>query len=195
MKLAITQIVLGMIISLATAFVIAWDPTTFHIRVRLPDSSNFQTIFNPDRLEMVAACLAVLVLLLGIIVLGFGIIQLVRKVHTYYSGSQLPGLKKTDMKLALTQVVLGLLVTVSTVLVSAWGFPTSYFYELPDGHGGGVFFTPGPQFITAEIISLLTFIPSLAVLICGTIQFFKARSLVGITNESALTKTTSLDVD
>ncbi|MFH0768433.1 MAG: hypothetical protein V1932_02550 [Chloroflexota bacterium] len=175
MKLAITQIVLGLFISIATAFVIVLDPSTFHIRIRLPGNGNFQTIFNPDLKEVVASCLTILLLLLGLAVLGFGIAQFVKRAIGQRSESLIPELERKNMQLATIEIVLGLLTTISAFLVVVWGFPTSYSYQLPGGENMLMFFTPGGDFVMAQRLSALVFLIGLAMLSCGIAQFLKAR--------------------
>jgi len=167
MKLTITQIALGTLIALTTAFVIAWDPNTFHIHIPLPGDVAFQIIFNPDLKEVVASCLSILVLLLGLAVLGFSIAQLVEQAREQPS--------EKSLKLAITKIALGGLITVAALLVVFWGFPTSYFYQLPGGERQIFFFNPGPQFVMAGRLTGLQFLLGLAVLGCSIVQFLKVR--------------------
>ena len=167
MKLTITQIALGTLIALTTAFVIAWDPTTFHIRIPLPGDGAFQIIFNPDLKEVVASCLSILVLLLGLAVLGFSIARLVEQTREQPS--------EKSLKLAITQIALGALITVAALLVVFWGFPTSYFYQLPGGERQGIFFNPEREFVMAQQLTGLQFLLGLAVLGCSIVQFLKVR--------------------
>ncbi len=167
MKLTITQIALGTLIALTTAFVIAWDLTTFRIRIPLSGDGSFEIIFNPDLKEVGASCLNILVLLLGLAVLGFSIAQLVEQAREQPS--------EKSLKLAITQIALGALITVAALLVVFWGFPTSYFYQLSGGERQIFFFNPGPQFVIAQQLTGLQFLLGLATLGCSIVQFLKVR--------------------
>ena len=174
MKLSITQIVLGLGILLAMAFSIAWDPTGFYIRVPLGEPGNWKTLFNPDTKEVIATVIAILVLLLGLAIIGVAVTLLVLKTQSEHvePHSEQNARKK---KLAIIQMGLGFLVAVSAFLVTIWGFPTSYTYQLSDSLVTSVNFIPGPQFVVAHRLSLLVFLLGIVSLACGVAQLWSVR--------------------
>ena len=174
MKISITQIVLGLGILIAMALSIAWDPTGFYIRESLGEPGSWKTIFNPDTREVVATILAFLVLLIGSAIIGVAIALLIAKVRSKYVEPS-SEMNIRVKRLVITQMVLGLLVTVSAFLVTIWGFPTSHTYPPSDGLIRVEFFTPGPQFVLAQGLSLLTFLMGIVALGCSIAQFRSAR--------------------
>ena len=82
-------------------------------------------------------------------------------------------------KLAIAQIVLGILIVLSSVFVCEQGFPLSYSKELPGGIVQHVFINPAPRIITACRIATGTGVMGLAVFGCGIAQFLKARRLKG----------------
>jgi len=82
------------------------------------------------------------------------------------------------MKLAITQMALGVLVTVSAFIVITKGFPTQF--TLPaDGNGTMTVVEVYPHLTIANVSVWLALAFGLAVLGCGIAQFLKARGLKG----------------
>ena len=174
MKLSIAQIALGTGILIAMALSIAWDPTGFYIRESLGEPGSWKTIFNPDTREVVATILGFLVLLLGSIIIGVSIALFIAKVRSEYTEPN-SRVNIRAKKLVVTQMILGLLTTVSTFFVCIWGFPTSYFYPQPDNSMHGVFFTPGHQVMLAQTLSGITFLIGLVSFVCSIAQIRSFR--------------------
>jgi len=174
MKINLAQIILGLGILVAMALSVALDSNGFYIRESIGEPGSWQTIFNPDTREVVATILSYIVLLLGLVIIGIAIAQLIAKIR---SGYIVPDLRtKIRVKtLAVTQMGLGLLTAVGVFFVIIWGFPTSYRYTTPDGHIQGVFFTPGHKFILAHNFSLLTFLFAIIVLGCAVFQLLSLK--------------------
>lgn len=182
MKISITQIVLGLGILIAMALSIAWDPTGFYIRESLGEPGSWKTIFNPDTREVVATILAFPVLLLGLAIIGVSIALLIAKIRSGYVELN-SEMNMRVKRLVITQMGLGLLVAASAFLVTIWGFPTSYTYPPSDGLIRVEFFTPGPQFVLAQGLSLLTFLIGIVALGCSIAQFRSVRlSIVNTAN-------------
>ena len=76
----------------------------------------------------------------------------------------------------ITQIILGLLIAVGAFLVSIWGFPTSYNFILSDNQSLGLNFMPGPQFVTATLLSLITALLGVISLGFGITQYMKFRN-------------------
>jgi hypothetical protein len=174
MKLSIAQIALGTGILIAMALSMAWDPTGFYIRESLGEPGSWRTIFNPDTREVIATILGFLVLLLGSIIIGVSIALLIAKVRSEYTEPN-SGVNIRAKKLVVTQMILGLLTTVSSFLVCLWGFPTSYTYPPSNGLVQIVHFTPAPRFVLAQGLSLLTFLMGIVVLGCSIAQIRSFR--------------------
>lgn len=80
------------------------------------------------------------------------------------------------MKLAVAQMVLGVLVTAASFISTRWGFPTQFTFS-PDESGMVriVEVFPGPPQVIAHMSAFLALGLGLAVLGCGIAQFWKAR--------------------
>jgi hypothetical protein len=174
MKISIIQIVLGLMIIVAMALSIAWDPTGFYIRGYLRGSDSWKIFFNPNVREVFATILSFLVLLLGLAIMGVSIAILVLKIRSEYIRTRIE-MNTRLQQLSIIQIVSGLLVTVSAYLIMIWGFPTSYNYSFPDNYGLHVFFMPGHQFIWAQYMSVLTFLISIPTICFGITQLRSAR--------------------
>ena len=81
------------------------------------------------------------------------------------------------MKLAIGQMVLGVVIVVSSRFIMAWGHPTSFPVPVSDNSGLSAFVEiyPGPPYTYAVFLTYLTLVLGLAVLGCGTAQFLRAR--------------------
>jgi hypothetical protein len=80
------------------------------------------------------------------------------------------------MKLAITQMVLGVLVVVFSFIVTKDGFPTTF--TLPaDENGTQLIVEVYTRITGAQISAFLTQVLGLAVLGCGIARFLKARRL------------------
>ena len=80
------------------------------------------------------------------------------------------------MKLAIAQIVLGLLITIFSFISTRWGFPTEF--ALPPDESGlihSVLVNPGPVQVLAQISALVALVLGLVVLGVGIAQLVKAR--------------------
>jgi hypothetical protein len=174
MKLNIMQITLGLGIIIAMALSITWDSWRFYVRLPFGESTDWQTIFNPDTREVIATILAFLVLLLGLAIIGVSIALLTAKVRSKYTEPN-SEIETRVKRLVIAQIVLGLLLAISTLLIVIWGFPTSYDYTLSDNIKRSVMFMPPPRFVWAQGLSLLTFIIGIVLLGCNIAQLRSVR--------------------
>ena len=172
MKINIYQIILGLAMVIAMTISIAWDPTGFYARYMI-EPGNWNTVFNPDTKEVVATVLAYLVMLFIVSIIGVSITLLLKRNRFEYTESNKT--QNSIRKLIITQVTLGLLIAVCAFLVSFWGFPTSYTFNMADNQSLGMFLNPGPQFIKAMLLSLITALLGIISLVCGIIQYFTSR--------------------
>ena len=84
-----------------------------------------------------------------------------------------------EMKLAITQVVLGALIASSTCFVLRWGFPTQFSIPSPDGQGNiSILVNAGPPILWAYWLAMLAFALGLVVLGVGIAQLIKVRKFV-----------------
>jgi len=185
MKINIVQIVLASVILIAMVLSVIWDPTGFYIRV--DESGILKTIFNPDIREITAAILAYFVLLLALATNAVSIALLKAKIRSGYISPDAQT-NTTVKRLVTTHVGLGLMLTVSTFLVVIWGFPTHYTFAISNTAIESVNFTPGPKFILAMGLSLLSCLLSIITLGFSVGQLHSIRrvriSFVSSRNES-----------
>ena len=83
------------------------------------------------------------------------------------------------MKLAIAQIVSGLLITVFSFISTRWGFPTEF--TLPPDESGlihSVLVNPGPVQVLAQISAFVALALGLVVLSVGIVQFIRARRLI-----------------
>jgi len=168
MKINVIQIILGLAMVIMMTVSLAWDPTGFYARYMV-EPGNWNTVFNPDTREVVATVLAYLVMLFILGIIGVSITQLVKR--TRYECTESVEIQKRIRKLITEQIVLGLLIAVCSFLVSIWGFPTSYNFVLSDNQSLGLNFMPGPQFVKAITLSLITALLGLVSAGFGIAQF------------------------
>ena len=84
------------------------------------------------------------------------------------------------MRLAITQILSGVLIITLSSLVIAWGFPTSFTMTAGQDSGGTdiikqVFINPGPEYMRAHLFTALVLALGLAVCGVGVIQYIKSR--------------------
>jgi uncharacterized membrane protein len=144
------------------------------------EPGNWNTVFNPDTKEVVATVLAYLVMLFILGIIGVSITLLVKRTRHEYRESG--DIQKSIRKLIMAQIILGLLIAVSAFLVSIWGFPTSYHFMESENLSHAISFMPGPQFVNARLLSLLTTFLGIISLVFGIIQFFISRYRMNISD-------------
>ncbi|MFC1946399.1 hypothetical protein ACFLXY_00610 [Chloroflexota bacterium] len=174
MKINIFQIILGLGMVIAMTISLAWDPTGFYARYMV-EPGNWNTVFNPNIREVIATVLAYLVMLFALSIIGVSITLLIKRIRYEYAESG--KIQKSVRKLVRTQIVLGLLVAVFSILVAIWGFPTSYTFDIADNLSHAISFMPGPQFVNAMLLSLLTALLGIIILAFGIAQYFRCRYL------------------
>jgi len=172
MKINVFQIILGLAMVIMMTISIAWDPTGFYARYMV-EPGNWNTVFNPDTREVIATVLAYLVMLFILGIIGVSITQLVKRTRYEYTESK--AIQKSIRKLITSQIVLALLIAVGAFLVSIWGFPTSYDFVLSDNQSLGLNFMPGPQFVSATLLSMTTALLGIISLGFGIAQYMKFR--------------------
>ena len=152
---------------------IAWDNTGFYAGYMVEPGVR-RTVFNPDTREVIATVLSYLDMLFIVSIIGVSITLLVKKIRSEYTESK--AIQQSIRKLIITQIILGLLIAVGAFLVSIWGFPTSYNFILSDNQSLGLNFMPGPQFVTATLLSLITALLGVISLGFGITQYMKFRN-------------------
>ena len=172
MKVNVFQIILGLGMVIAMTISIAWDPTGFYARYMV-EPGNWNTVFNPDTKEVIATVLAYLVMLSALGIIGVSITQLIKRIRYEYTESG--QIQKSIRKLIITQIILGLLVGVCAFLVAIWGFPTSYTFNGSENFSYATCFTPGPQFVNATLLSMLSAFLGIISLAFGIAQYFRCR--------------------
>ncbi len=151
---------------------IAWDPTGFYARYMI-EPGNWNTVFNPDTKEVIATILAYLVMLFIVSIIGVSITLLLKRTRYEYTESDKT--LNSIRKLMITHIVLGLLIAICAFLVSIWGFPTSYRFIESENLSHVMSFMPGPQFVNARLLSLLTALLGVISFTCGITQYFASR--------------------
>ena len=81
------------------------------------------------------------------------------------------------MKLAITETILGAVITIMAGILSFWYLPGQYSLRLAgtDDMLRMVFFNPGPNTIIAHSIVITMIFLGLAVLGCGIFQIMRSR--------------------
>ena len=82
------------------------------------------------------------------------------------------------MKMAASLVVFGLLIAIICLYVQLEGLPLEYRCpSCPDNSGltAIVSINPGPELVIAKVLNIMAIIIGLAVVVCGIIQFWKAK--------------------
>ncbi|MBN2239798.1 MAG: hypothetical protein JW712_08485 [Dehalococcoidales bacterium] len=173
MKINILQIIFGMAIVIMMTLSIAWDTTGFIARYMI-EPGNWETVFNPDTKEVIATVLAYLVMLFTCALIGVSISLIVKRIkvnHAEDSAEITNGIRK----LIITQTVLGVLIAVSSFLVGAWGFPTSYNFVGSGEFSHVMSFMPGRQFVAAEGLAFCVFLTGIVSSVCGIVQYILWR--------------------
>lgn len=181
MKINYFQIMLGLAMVIMMTISIAWDPTGFYARYMV-EHGNWNTVFNPDTREVIATVLVYLVMLLIVSLIGVSIILLVKRIRYEYTESG--DIQKSVRKLIITQTVLGLLIAVCAFLVSVWGFPTSYHFIISDNQSLVMNINPGPQFVKAMLLSLITSLLGVISLSFGIAQYLKSRHRINTSDNT-----------
>ena len=151
---------------------IAWDPTGFYARYPI-EPGNWNTVFNPDTREVIATVLAYLVMIFIVALIGVSVILLIKRIRYEYTESG--DIQKSIRKLIMAQVILGSLIAACAFLVSVWGFPTSYTFDIADNQSLLMNSNPGPKIIKAMVLSAITALLGVIVLFCGIIQITSSR--------------------
>lgn len=166
MKLSITQMVLGTLILLAACYIVGWmifGTTSVFTMPRLEKSMVMEgTELSPENPMLFAMARYASGILFGLalMVLLVGAFQV-----SMHDGK----------KLAITQIIGGVLITAIYFFINTWGYPTSFIVPMPAGSRVGVYINPGPPMIYAIRLTNLSFLLGLAVLDVGIVQFVKAR--------------------
>lgn len=84
------------------------------------------------------------------------------------------------MRLAIAQMLSGVLIVTFSSLVIAWGFPLSFTTTAGLDSDGAeiikqVFINPGPEQIRVELVTAITSVLGLVVFGIGIVQYIKAR--------------------
>lgn len=168
MKLSITRVVLGALIVLAACYIVGWMifgvPSLLNMPV--PDESgvmrNTDVFPEHEVLFTIARYASGLLLGLSLVVLLTGAFQ--QNV-------------KSKKKLAITQIIAGVLIVAVSVFITRWGYPTVFVVPMPEGSNltGSVNINPGPLNVYAVFLAMLSTLLGLAVLGVGVAQFVKAK--------------------
>jgi len=176
MKLAITQIILGLFIASACYFIQEYGVVTSFTHPDLLMTGNRGMLeFKADTTVFIARWILIAAVAMGLAVFYTGIIQ-VRKIRRYHR----TGLKNY----AVTEIVLGTAIVVSAVLVLRWGF-SSYYNSTtltPDGLRVFAFDAPHKYGHLPSILTAAVFLVGFAVIGCGIRQYLEARKM-GKTND------------
>jgi hypothetical protein len=173
--LSLTQIALGIIVILFSCYVAGWmifeaphilNTTWLHF-----DTISPITLYATNgELFTAARIVSGLLLVFGLVTLIAATVQLFR-FQSYGAISK---------RLALIQTSSGFLIVIAAVFVVTQGYPTSLVtnspFPGPDGTEtlGHIFFSPTLPQVRTQLITATTAVTGLAVLVCGTAQFFKA---------------------
>lgn len=84
---------------------------------------------------------------------------------------------ESGKKLAITQIITGVLITAVPVFITRWGYPLVFVVPTPAGSNllKSVNINPGPPMVFAMFLTMLATLLGLAVLGVGIAQFIKTR--------------------
>jgi len=173
-KLAIVQIILGMLVGGSLIFWAVWVSTGYlYAEGTVPgtDTHVIGVFGNPGRVPLLKSWMLIY-FSLGMAVLGYGIAQYLTERHQATgTGEEMWGIR-----LAITQIILGAVIVSSLVWYIGWveldyGLYTKLVEDVRE-----VEIRPLPGWIMRLIFwKVVSFILGLAVLGCGTVQLVKAR--------------------
>ena len=180
-KLAITQIILGMLVVGSLIYWMGWLSTGyFHYVGTDPDGNIILGVLGLHKPNPFMEVWAVVYLVLGLSVLGCGIAQYLKARRQSAGIGDKPERRKhggEGMKLAITQIVSGVLIIGSLVWFIGWVEPGygSYTKLYKDVE---VVFHPLPGWIMRLTFwKVVSFVLGLAILGCGIAQVAQLRGL------------------
>lgn len=166
MKLSITQMVLGIFLLMAACYIVGWmifDASSLLTSPVLDDGGVMKiTKVFPEH----EAFFAVARYVSGIL-FGLGLVVLL--IGTFQVSMQ------GGKKLAITQIIAGVLITAISILITRLGYPTEFIVPMPVGREVHVNINPGPLMVYAMRLTRLSSILGLAVLGVSIAQLVKAR--------------------
>ena len=170
MKLSITQMALGVLIILAACYIVGWMifGAQFLLNMPVPDESNVMKntdVLPKHEVQFTAARYA------SGLLFGLGLAVLLTTSFQNRTGS--------GKKMALSQVIAGVLIAAVSVFISRWGFPVEFIIPMPESSNltRHININPGYPMILATLLTLLSTLLGLAVLGTGIAQYIRARRL------------------
>jgi hypothetical protein len=169
MKLAVTQVVLGIVIIIAALWVTGWmiyhDEGTFRNPVTGADGELSWVKMAPEHVNLyrIARYGSFALPVLGILLVISGTIQAVKR-----SAQRFP---------VILQITAGVLVAALAVFIPTWGFPTTY-YSVDPGSGDQLlkmFSSSSREVIAAQYSAAALVLPGLAAVAVGIAQLVKLR--------------------
>jgi hypothetical protein len=160
--------VLGVLILLAACYIVGWMifGAQSLLTMPVPDESDVMRNTNvfPEHETLFAATRYASGLLfgLGLVVLLTGAFQ---------------KRGESGKKLAITQIIAGVLITAVPIFITRWGYPLVFIVPMPAGSNllKSVNISPGPPMVFAMFLTMLATLLGLAVLGVGIAKFIKAR--------------------
>lgn len=166
MKLAVTQVILGLVIASACYFIEEYGVITSFIFPDSPVTGDRGALeFRAENTAFAARWISIAGLVLGLAVFLIGLVQVLKLRDSQHKASRTP---------AVVQTILGITLAICAWFVISWGFSSGYSALVPDGSLIRMF--DGPvQNKSAQILSVLVFLVSLGLIGCGIAQYLKAR--------------------
>lgn len=166
MKLTVTQIILGLFVAAACVYILRFVRTTIPWLEDAAGGGIIVVMVNAGAAMVAAHWMAILTAALGLGVCATGLIYL-RKT----CGSPPDGLRT----LVVAGIILGAAVVLTSILINAWGFPTSMTRVLPDGGMVTMFWMPSHSVVVAQRLAGLVSLSGLIILGCGIAGYLKIR--------------------
>jgi uncharacterized membrane protein len=170
MKLSITQMVLGIFITIAACYIMGWMIFGVPGLLHMPEPADngvttyVDAVPKHEAFFTTARYISGLAFALGLAALVVGTIQAARRAAS-------------QSRTVILQMVFGASITASAFVITGWGFPLSFDIPTPEGSNilKHVYINPGPVIILGEFFAGITTLLGLAVLGVGVTQFVKAR--------------------
>jgi hypothetical protein len=169
-KLAVTQTVLGLIITVFACIITGWmifgAPSLLTMPVPDEGGANVMTTVVPQHEALFTAARYVSGLLLA---LGLAVLSL--------SFLQRPLAEGHRTGLAAVQMIFGVLIAAAAVFVSRWGYPLVFIIPMPESSNitGRVNILPAPQMTGVIFLTGISTLLGAGVLGVGIAQLVKSR--------------------
>jgi hypothetical protein len=170
MKLSVTQVVLGIIIILAACYVTGWmiHKAPSQLTQTMIDNAGKTTYIDaiPENEAMfkIAMYGSYLLPVLGIFLVISGAVQAARG-------------GKTIKSLAILCIISGVLVAGASIIITTWGYPTTFVTPHPDENNRlmMMFSNPGRSLVLIQAVSTFLLLPGLAAAGVGIAQLVKSK--------------------